>query len=244
MTEHTSRLSTIQSSVYDFLVEIGDFSDENFFRWLQVAIRGFKNLNMLTLKSYNVAKLTMNANREATLPNDYLNWLEVGYISGDRIIPLGRNPNLFIARDGDYTGAVETSDDSSPVYLFGDIGPTWTPYGAGGVRSSGSFNVDKESGKIRFSTVVPRSTIIMRYISTGIPLTGATMVPTEVGEYLIEWLHWRRKKTDSKATRGQVMDAKQDFLEAENLISEFQQEVTYNEIVDIFYGSSGQSAKR
>jgi len=66
-------------------------------------------------------------------------------------------------------------------------------------------------------------------------LDGNTFVPRKCEDALIEYLHWRTTKGNSKATRGEKMDAKNDFLEAEKILLDMETLPTGKEVYDAIY---------
>lgn len=241
---HTPGYVPLQSVVYDFLVEQGDYSDENYFRWLQVAIRGFRNLNINTLNTFKVDYLSMDADtRSARLPSDYIDWIKVGILNNGRVEILNHNKSIFV---DDAVPEVAPGEEQRFYYIPHYYNGQYIThlYGVMGGYAGSMFNINAERGLIRFSSRIPLSNVIIEYVSSGISADGATYIPVRASEALLEFLVWRKAKADAKATRGQVLDAKQDYLEQVEILEYYQDMPTYADIVNVFYASATQTPKR
>jgi hypothetical protein len=116
-------------------------------------------------------------------------------------------------------------------------------YGATYQLTKPSFRVMRDEGKIQFSSASTKE-IVMEYASNGINPTGATYVPYHVAEALIEYLHWRDRKNSKRFSRGEVMDAKQDYVEAERILLDIETLPTVKEIMTALISGYKQTPKR
>lgn len=240
---HTPGYVPLQQVVYEFLNEIGDYSEKNFFRWLNVAARGFAKLNMTRLESYQVQYLTVDKKSfSAVLNPDFVDWIKVAVVDGNTVKVLARNKDILV--NDEQNGA--TVDDGQfffAPHMYNGQRITGM-YGVSGGYSSPTFNIDKERGIIRFSSHIPTNIVLVEYISSGLSSTGATYIPYKAVDPLVEYLYWRHRKADPKATRGQELDSKQDYLEAVEELSFYENLPTRQDILMAFYSGSGQGAKR
>lgn len=90
---------SIQDVVKDFLSEKGDYTDVDFLRYLKIAMRGFANLNIHTVKTFKTVTLYPNKLMQAPLPDDYVNWSRIGIMRGGEIIALDVNENLSLSEE-------------------------------------------------------------------------------------------------------------------------------------------------
>lgn len=249
---------SLQHVVADFLNEIGDYTMTEYKRWLQVAIRGFSNLSMTSLRSYDVAYITPDAIGQCRLPDDFVEYAKIGCNIGGKLYILSRNKEILINRqieNGDIVNEAYNADDSIddelvmyiPHYRAGGIkvdGMYGYSYSSGHSTMIPMFNIDYENKVIQLSSAIYASQLIVEYITTGVSLSGNTYIPRYAGEALLEFLYWRMKKADPKFSRGEVMDAKMDYLEAVNVMETLESMPTYQEIMDAFYGTAKQTIKR
>lgn len=90
---------SIQDVVRDFLSEKGDYTDVDFLRYLKIAMRGFANLNIHTVKSFKTVTLTPNSLLQVPLPDDYVNWSRIGILRDGEIVALDVNDDLSIQEE-------------------------------------------------------------------------------------------------------------------------------------------------
>lgn len=235
-------LVSIQDVVREFISEKGDFTDVNYLRYLKMAIRGFTNLNLHTVRSFRSVILTLNDLNQAVIPDDYVNWVNIGVLYNGKLYHLNTNPDLFLLQEGDSVG-VESQEIPYKGLVYGSSYVN-VIYGATTSLSSPSYKVFRDEGKIQFSSNVASKDIAMEYITTGINPNGMTYIPKVAADALIEYLHWRDRKNDKKFSRGEVMDAKQDYIEAETILMDME---SLPSLKDLMYSlSSGyqQTPKR
>ena len=242
---NTSSVVSLQSIVYNFLNELGIYDMANFRSYLQIAIRGFSNLNMTTVRSFTVEYITVDSKGQALLPDDFIDYRCIGYRSQGRLYSLSLNRNILINRD-EINGEIVTEiSESNQIPVVGDY--IYLPHmnstgvvvtgmlASGGVVYPSAFNIDYENKIIQLSSMVPSRELVVEYISSGVSLNGNTYVPKKCEDALIEWLHWRTAKSDNKKTRGEKADAKQDYLEAERILLDLETLPTAREVYDVLY---------
>ena len=108
----------------------------------------------------------------------------------------------------------------------------------------GYFRIDREDRVIRCDRTPPGGKIVLEYNSTGVSIDGATYVPRQAVEPLIQWVHWKRKKEDPEFTRGDRADAEQAFYKEEEALRAYEGAPTIQQIQDVIYESYTQSIKR
>ena len=235
-------LTSIQDIVKEFISEKGDFTELNYLRYLKMAMRGFTNLNTHTVRSFKSVRLELDALNQAEIPTDYINWSNIGLLSGGKIYHLDANPDLVLLQEGD-----STTSESRRVPFFGYTMLGFRPhvvYGATTSLSSPSYKIFRDEGKIQFSSNIATKEIILEYITTGINPEGATYIPIVAGEALLEYLHWRDRKNDKRYSRGEVMDAKQDYIEAERILMDIETLPTLKELQSALSSGYKQTPKR
>lgn len=243
---------SLQHVVRNYINERGlDMSEYS--RFLQIAIRGFSQINMTEMKSYDVHRAIANASGQIFLPPDYVDYTKIGYRLGDKIYILSLNKDLYINSD-DNNGSVEISSDSGDIdyrYFFVDHNYNGSLisglYGYPGGYSPQCFNIDFDNKVLQLSSQVPRVQILIEYVSTGIAMNGNTYIPRYAEPALIEWLYWRDAKGSydgTKVTRGTLSDMKQDFNEELSVLRDIHTFPTYQEAMDAIYSSVKQSPKR
>jgi len=241
----TKALVSLQSIVYNFLNETGEFDLSNYKRYLQIAIRGFSNLNMTTVRSFSVAYLQVDTKGQCLLPDDFIDYRFIGYSRNGRLYPLSLNKNIEISSQIENGEIIsEMDEDTNQIPIVGDY--IYLPHLNNGILVTGllvsggqiypsAFNIDYKNKIIQLSSIIPTRELTIEYISSGVSANGNTYVPKKCEDTLIEWLHWRSTKGNDKKTRGEKMDSKQDYLEAERILLDMETLPTQKEVYDAIY---------
>lgn len=252
-----SAVVSLQHVVANFLNERNEYSQENYKRYLQMAVFGFSNLNMSSLRSYDVVYLTPDNKGQCRLPDDFVDYTKVGCNLNGKLYILSMNNEIVINREtenGDIVNESYNVPDISFDSLIAFIPHTYnnvyvdnlygSSYNSGYSSVVPMFNIDYTNKVIQLSSSIPTTKLIVEYVSTGVSLNGNTYIPRYAENAMIEYLHWRSRKNDSKYSRGEVIDAKMDYIEAVNMLETFESLCTYQEVMDVFYQTSKQTIKR
>lgn len=242
---------SIQHVVRNYMNE-RNYNMSQYKRLVQVAIRGFSNLNMTELRSVSTFYGTPDESGQIFLPPDYVDYCAVGYLMGSQVYVLSRNKSLYINKDTVNGGVsnVSETDGDEVFYVFGNHyrngAFVTTLFGARGAYTEQYFNIDTENKILQVSSLVPRSEMIIEYVSTGVSLNGNTYIPRYAEQALIEWLYWRdaKGKPFGNQTRGVIADSKQDYVEEVNILRDIQTLPTFQEAMDAIYSETRQSPKR
>ena len=240
----TSSSVSLQGIVYNVLNDMGIYNKDNYYRYLQFAIRGFTKLNMFSLESIEVAYLEMSDAGAVTIPPEFISYTKIGICKNGKVLILGLNNDICISRSESCGVALNTAFDVTEErfpsgYYFSPHfrGESYLPklYGLSGGYSQSYYRVDRERGEIQFSSSVPNSTVILEYISSGVSLSGNTYIPRQAEEALIAFVHWKRVQYDPLVSQGEKRMAKADYYEEFNQLNSFEHMPTAQEIMDAFY---------
>lgn len=238
---NTSALVSIQSIVYNFLNELGEFDLTNFKRYMQIAIRGFGNLNMVTTKSISVAYITIDEKGQGVLPDDFIDYAFIGHRRNGKLYPMALNKSIDFNRDEINGEIVSTQVDPLATVTYQFVphfdGGEYVVglFAAGSLVAPYAFNIDYNNKIVQLSSIVSSRELIVEYVSTGVSINGNTYVPRKCEDALIEYLYWRTTKGSAKSTRGEKADAKVDFLEAEKILLDMETLPTAKEVYDALY---------
>lgn len=155
-------------------------TDTEFLRLWRMAFRGFSQMGLNAYWAPKTVSLPVNDNRTVTLPSDYINWIRVGEISGDRIITLKNNPSLYNA-----TGAYEGVADvvGSDVWFSG-----YVPVGRTAAVCHKEFKVMK--GYILLNASFEGGSLLLEYICSPVEQDDYE-IPVQFQEAMIAWLGWQ-----------------------------------------------------
>jgi len=254
-----SRFITLQGIVYNVLNDMGSYDHSEYKRLFQFAIRGFLDIELTASNSISVVYLTPDPDTGfVKLPDDYLYYTKIGYVdSGGNVVVFGYNENMALARGldcGDYSNPNLQDETSLSIDELSQRGYYFSPhfksdgyvpnlYGIPGGNHSDWYREDRDNGYIQFSSIVS-DTVVLEYVSTGISIEGSTYIDRDATETLIAFVHWKRKQHDPRFTRGAIQDAKQDYLEEYEKLTDIRLIPTKDELLDAFYEFERQTMNK
>jgi len=234
LTPKTAGFVNLSYCVNQVLADIEDYSGRRIEKCTQLAIRAFTDANIFNSINVEVVYLEMDANGIVDISGltDFVDYSKIAIMVNGKYWILNSNEKIGFVReelDDDEAALIfKTGSPSIEVgsgYVFADhyINGTFRTglFGMGGGFSRSYFRFDMEKMQIQFDTALPRNQIVLEYISTGIKDSGATLVPKSAVEYIIAYIHWQLKQHDSQIDRFTKREYKQEFLERENMMTEF-----------------------
>lgn len=267
-TPKTAGLVTLRYVVMSFLNRIKDYTMRDYKYYMQLAIEGFTELSLWHLDSLEVVYLTMNDAKVVNLPPDFVDYTKIGIPINGKLRVLTRHDNILLPRtfygsvvggeflaDDNYGDAVGNADDvqtaemdQASLVFFSDhfrgsqfVGGL---FGLSGGIDQAYYRLDMEKRIIAFSGSVPRSQIVLEYISSGVKTDGSTLVPREAVPALRTYIAWWDAENDKKVSEA-VKERKKRLHEEEiaALVS-FQTIFTIDEYKRMLWQTSRQTAKR
>ena len=170
-----SGLKTLKQVVDETLFLAKKPNDE-YFRYLQLAIRGFRDAKLFHLKGFHkVAKLTISAIKTITIPDDYISFIAVVVPINGEYWTLTEKGSMVFSQ----VGALD-SDDGEGVDVDDSYNATYGQ--VGGINSQGYVTLDEASNRIVVNSVQSgRTEVMLLYISSGINESGTdTYIPDRV----------------------------------------------------------------
>lgn len=181
----------LEEIVREFYIEDLHLSqtDERYPMFLQIAITGLKELNYDLKSIITEVTLPVNDNDTVDLPNNYIDYMMIGVVSGGTISSLGLNTqiaqrakdncgdiaNVMPESSSEGAGTFTSSYSIDGQYTGGDFGL------GGGGNSNGTYNVFKQEGYISLQNC-SADELILRYLSTTEQVNGSFMVE----EFLVD----------------------------------------------------------
>jgi len=237
--QHTDKLPgqiSLKQVVMDVLEDRGIDSRhyKNMIRW---AIRGCSKLSMFHIDVYEEVRLTPNSLNVCTVPDDYVNWVAIGYPYRGRF--------FTVSRDGSIITTTTTVEGQETL----DIAE-----GEGVVRSSDSqWHYGESGGKNQYSITwindrqfvlsgTPPRAVSLRYVSTGVKNSEETLIPAICEEALIAYVKmmWAEKLHESM---NDISYWNQKWVEAQEELR-FVQFPSMEDIADAVYETWTQTVKR
>lgn len=162
--------------------------ESDYFRFMQLVIRGFKDARMYHLKGFTkVAKLTVSDIKTIAIPGDYISFVAV-------VVPLQGEYWTLTEKDTlvfSQVGSTLVADDEEGE----DINDSYTiNYGAtGGINRQGYIKLEEAENRIVINSLAAsRTEVFLIYVSSGINEAGAdTYLPDAIVPMLIPYVLWK-----------------------------------------------------
>ncbi len=223
-----TRTVKVDEVIKSLLIQQGEYTEHKYMQYLDIALRGLKELSFDILQEIKVADLAINTNLTVDLPVDYVNYTRIGVCKGDgRIHTLGYDERICLSKGIDVCGNEEPPD--------GELDGTWTGnyglignfrngesigniYGLGGGQNgNGYYRIDREKHQIALSSEVTADSIVLEYISDGSNVNGDTSVNVLAEEALRSYIYWKSIQR-KRNTSGQDRElARRDFYNEKRL---------------------------
>jgi hypothetical protein len=223
-------------------------------RLLQFAIDAYTELNLFHFgKNVKVVYLVVDENGWIDFPEDYLDYNKIAVVKDGGLWTLTLNENMPLARDvecGEDTNPFpQTIENDNGTYFLGHYRDSlWVPRAyasGGGYNTAGTFRLDPEKGRIQFqhTTVMAGTTVVMEYISSGVTVTGVTVIPRAAVSPVKGYIHWKRVEYDVRVADAQKERKRQLYLQEVEKFRAREGALTRDELYDLFYGSTSQGAR-
>ena len=233
--------TTLKEVVLNVMNDMGSSGNmQYYYKFLQLAIRGYKQLNLFHMPMARVAYLPMSDINTITLPNDYLSFLAVGVPYKGRLWTFTKDQGLVMPDSID-CGEDTLDTDAGEDVVKGDTG-TLAAYGLQGGVNEYYYKIDLPNNRIIINGFTSR-TVTLAYLSTGISMSETTYIPKIAEEALISFVHWKRIQYDDKVGIGMKKDYEDQYRKGVSEI-EYATMPTLDELFDAVYQAFYQSAKR
>lgn len=202
--------------------------------WIEFMVYGKDCLRLLSeddLKVVNTTKLTVDQNTNAVeLPNDYLDYVNVGVECGQNIKPLVETNkiNPLVARTSDLTPTTygEAATTTTNQIFYGTLYPFyyntvyWNDYGepmgrlfglGAGVQDD-VFSIFPERNQIQLTERISIDHIILQYISDGMNSDAATQITPYAYDTIDAYIMWQMKENTRTYSAGEAERAKQEYI--------------------------------
>lgn len=249
----SSQIFTIQGAVMSVLNELESPNvNKEYARLVTIAIEGYRHLKLHAGVSIDVAYLTMNDAHIVALPADYEMFLAVAIevegrlwtLTVDETIPLPDD----VVKCETPLHKLGSGDAAVGRYFFHNHrrGQSMVDglYALGGGMNISYFREDKRNKTLVFSAKVPKSQVIVEYVSNGADVCETTAVPSLYYETLKAWIHHRRIYKKRDYSRAEKLDALRYFEDQRELAITTEMMPTKDEWLDLISSGTRQSVKR
>lgn len=233
---NTLGTTTITYVVMSVLNRIRDYSMRHYSFLEQLCIEGYTDLNLWHLDNVEVVYLRMSEAKTVDLPPDFVDYLKIGVPMAGKLRVLTNHEKILFPRtfeDGEEVGNTDDTAGTSEALFFIDhfrngqfVGGL---YGIPGGIDQAFYRIDREKRTIIFSGSIPRAEIVLEYISSGVGLSGSTVIPREAVPALRAYLLWQLIENDSKVSATDKERKKTQYEEQVHALDFFQSAFTKDE---------------
>lgn len=222
------KIYTVNEIVRSALLTTGK-SIHYYMHYLHYALKGIKEIGFDSPFKIKSTKLVVDSNLEITLPDDFVDYIRVGWEQGQYVQPLiekdSFNRLMNLDSDGNQIPYPDVESDQDLIYSDSHY---YSSHGNDKSEHIGrhfghkstyknSFMVIPERNKIMLDPSLHKATeIVVDYITTGLTGSGsdATTLPAYAGEAVERYILWRFTEHDRTAPMNQKMMAKEEWIQA------------------------------
>lgn len=246
-------LYTLDAIVRNTLIRKG-YSLHHYMQFLVYGAAGIREMYIDDLKVINTKLLTVDTNTsEVELPNDFVDYVQVGIEVGQKVRPLVESKKLNTLPT--YTDTFEQTtylqkqqDSAGNLILYNYMFPlfwntvTWNDYGENIGRLFGwgngdapdTFVVDKARNVIKVNEQLAVDKIVLKYVSDGQSADAITQIPAEAYDTLVKYITWQHKEHCRSYSEGEKQRAKNEYLIARDVLRARKNDLTPEVVLRIF----------
>lgn len=243
--------TTINYVVMSVLNRLKDYSMRHYSFLEQICIEGYTDLNLWHLDNIEVVYLRMSDAKTVDLPPDYVDYLKIGVPMAGKLRVLTNHEKILFPRefgDGEPVGNADDDGGTQDALYFTNHFRNGQfvagLYGLPGGIDQAWYRIDREERQIVFSGSIPRSEVVLEYISSGVGLSTSTVIPREAVPALRAYLLWQLIENDSKVSATEKERKKAQYEEQLHALDFFQSAFTADEYKRHVLKHTRQSPKR
>ncbi len=224
---------TLDKIVRQALIANGEESLHKYPRYLLFAMEAFKDFQMDSAQDVKTIKLTMNDVKQVELPLDFIDWVKVGVVCGDRIKVMGVCDTLPILTQRDDCGNLQPYSSDIPA---NSIPSNFSTYGGyyfmnytnengeiiggiygigGGYTDIGYFRVLRNQGDhgvLQFNSQVNTTDVYLEYISNGFDPKAESIVNSYAEKCIQFYIHWRVAWHKHGSNSGEAQQCRKEYF--------------------------------
>jgi hypothetical protein len=247
----TLGITTVAYVVSSVLNRLRDYSMRHYSFLEQICIEGYTDLNLWHLDNIEVVYLRMSEAKTVDLPADFVDWLKIGVPIAGKLRVLTNHKGILFPRtfaDGAEVGNTDdTGGTQDAVYFTSHLRNgqfVGGLYGLPGAIDQAYYRFDRERRTLIFSGSIPRAEVVLEYISSGVSLSGSTVIPREAVPALRAYLLWQLMENDSKVSPTEKERKKSQYEEQLHALDFFQSAFTKDEYKRHVARNTRQTPKR
>ncbi len=237
----------IRDVVKSLLIQEGSFTDHKMMQYMDIALRGLKELSYDVAKDIKYRILSVNSSLVANLPFDCVSLLKVGSVKDGIFIDYGKESSLSFNADTTTEAGTLLNDNVNWYANYRNGENTGGAYGHGGGHKPAYYRVNPEKNSIVLSSEFKSGQVAIEYISNGSNITdingGASSVHAFLEEALRAWIWWKviQRKRDISPQEKEM--ARRDWFNEKRLAKSRMQSFTKEEALRVSRKGNKQAPK-
>jgi hypothetical protein len=209
------KFMTIDEVARELLLEVGIVTEHKLYRAIQLGIACMRGLNMDVSGVPKTIIVPINANQTINLPDDYIDYILVGFVDQNGIIrTMGLNNGLALPRTTDECGNLTDTRENLSTEVTGGYGnvtnstfygdhfrngePTGRFFGMGGGNNSyGYYKIDRENNFMLLNNVMANE-IYLEYLAEPIAKNGAYQIHPFIVETVKQYINYKMINPNQK----------------------------------------------
>ena len=199
-----------------------------YMEFLHYGLKGLKEINFDAPVRVKSIRLTVDDYNEITIPDDYVDYIKVGWEKGQYTVPLiektSYNRLMNLDSSGNQIAYLPVELDSDQMYADSyyysshgnDKGEHVGKHFGHRASYNGSFMVIPERKKIMVDPSVKTKTIVLDYLTTGLGFetNSRTTLPAYAAEPVERYILWRHMENSQVVPMNQKQLAKEEWIHA------------------------------
>jgi len=234
----SNALINIEEIVSRYLFKYKKSLDDAFI-YTEHCCNAYRDFRMYDSNQQLTAKVSINANKWIEMPSDM-----IGFV--DLVTPINGEfwsftEKKYIVNTTTFTGLVEGLDATMGEGV-GLTEPRSTGYAAAGGINDYNYTIEWHARRI-FIDGMSSATVVLIYVTSGIEVTGSTLVPDFITPLLDAYLLWKETYWIPELARERQM-REQDYIKTKLSTRNFMYSMNYNQWRDLVLSSAMQAPKR
>lgn len=235
---------TIDEVIKSLLIQEGDETNHRYHLYLELAVRGVKELNFDVARNIKSVELTLNDALVADVPSDFVNITRIGVVNQGLVSSVGQSDDVSLITD---QGAVAGANNPYSIEWYNGYVADGSKGGVfglkGGQNAHGYYRFDAEANKIQFASGFSGKTVVLEYISDGLSTTYDTQVHVFVEEALRAYIHWKSIQRKRTVPANAKEMARRDWYNEKRIAKARMQSFTKEEAIQTSHRNTYQAPK-
>lgn len=213
-----------------------------YIKYLVIARDGLKELNFSILPCEKTVELTLDSNKEAALPNDFVGEVAVYKSEGDKLVELPHNSLISSfnnAQPFEVVDPIYSTGESIPLYADEFRSDVGRQFGHIYPRVDG-YRIITELNKIRIDNTSELEKVYLKYVTMPQRIANKTLIHPFIEPAVVAYINWQ---VAHYASDRDMMVKRQEFYNQRRLAKANLNRVNITDILSSFRMYHNQAIK-